>query len=246
MLESCQEDLAKKVSPTKKRLPCFVGDLYAAKGIASFSVKHQLNALLMGIKENGLTSTNRQELRRLLCSLDLPHRKGTSPIAGYHIMGIKVKEGVYKNSADPYIDCEILSSCIADAVFETMENILDSVYALRIENRKFKWEILDQDRKVGDLFYDMDRGVNARRLRFATHSKMIVICWNHEKLLARARIHFDPQGKRYAIMEEVLPFLVKKQKEFEAILVSRPRELFQGLLEASWLKCCPPLRHSSN
>ena len=212
------------------KIPRLGNDLYSTKGLASYSIKSQLSNLLTKIEKHGLTPSDFYELRRLLHSLNLPHKIGICPIKGYYIMGLEKGNGIYKKYADPYIDCEILSGCIADAIFETMQYILKSVYGLRIKSKKYKWEIFNQSQKVGDMFYDMASGNIIRRMRASMTKKMIVICWRNEGFITKARIRFNPKGKRYIIRREVSSALNRKQKEFESILISKPRELFRDLI----------------
>jgi hypothetical protein len=192
-------------------MPRFQDGLYTPKGVATYFVKSRLTDLVARIERRGLISRDLIELREILRGLNLPRRGGMCPIEGHYIMTIKEGQGVYKNSIDPYINCEVLSGCIADAVFETMKYILKSAYDLDtiydLEKQKRKWEIFHFNQKVGDLFYDIQHGFTARRLRASMTNRMIVICWRRQALSTEVRIHFNPKERRRAIREEILPVL---------------------------------------
>ena len=211
-------------------VPQLKSNLYSIRGLAAYSIKNKLSNLIQEIEKQGLSSAHLHEIKKLLRNLGQPYETGISPIEGYYVMDVKEKNSVYKNSIDHCIDCEILGDSIADAIFETMKCILENVYDLRIMSRKYKCEIFNDLEKIGDMFYDMENGVVVQRLRAVMVKRIIVVCWNNEGFIINTRLRFGPKKKSRIIRKEVLPVLIKKQKEFETILALKPKELFHGLM----------------
>jgi hypothetical protein len=187
---------------------------------------------LVSLVENGATNGYAvQQLSGLLQSLDRPRIPGLSIFPELYVMSVFEREGLYRSMPDPHLFVELLGPHVGDTIFYAMNLILENSYGLKVgfpeADEAYKWYILRDKEKIGDLAYDRKNGCKIPRLRATLKGRTITICYEPVGLVVDAWIHFNPSSMRRQLMIEALPTFREREEEFIWMLKTRPSEFIE-------------------